>query len=163
MYDAHPAIVKHALHYLTSAPDVRTKPIGDYLARKLPAQLDKLSQADGYDEILSSDKKEIGDGLFSLLVSGEVIERHWESLKYILWFGEDSQVEILRKWLQDPGAIGHLGRLDKYWLKSVSASQRPNRELLIPLMKKIAPHWLQDRTWGSKDCFGALRRFLTLV
>ncbi|UKZ93485.1 uncharacterized protein TrAFT101_008400 [Trichoderma asperellum] len=162
MYDAHLAIVKHALHYLTSAPDVRTKPIGDYLARKLPAQLDKLSQADGYDEILSSDKKEIGDGLFSLLVSGEVIERHWESLKYILWFGEDSQVEILRKWLQDPGAIGHLGRLDKDWLKSVSASQRPNRELLIPLMKKIVSHWLQDRTWGSKDCFGALRRFLTL-
>lgn len=163
MYDAHLAIVKHALRYLTSAPDVRTKPIGDYLARKLPAHLDKLSQADGYDEILSSDKKEIGDGLFSLFVSGEVIERHWESLKYILWFGEDSQVEILRKWLQDPGAISHLGRLDKDWLKSVSASQRPNRELLTPLMKKIAYRWLQDRTWDSKDCFGALRRFLTLV
>lgn len=163
MYDAHLAIVKHALRYLTSSLDVRTKPIGDYLAKRLPSHLDKLSQADGYDEILSSDKKEIGDGLFSLFVTGEVVERHWESLKFILWFGEDSQVEILRKWLQDPGAIGHLGRLDKDWLKSVNASQRPNRELLTPLMKKIAYHWLQDRTWDTNDCFGALRRFLTLV
>lgn len=163
MYDAHLAIVKHALRYLTSLPDVRTRPIGDYLARRLPSHLDKLSQADGYGEILSSDKKEIGDGLFSLFISGEVIERHWESLKSIIWFGEDDNVQILRKWLQDPGAIGHLGRLDKDWLKTVAASQRPNRELLTPLMKKIAYRWLQDRTWDTNDCFGALRRFLTLV
>jgi hypothetical protein len=163
MYDAHLAIVKHALRYLTSPPDVRTKPIGDYLARRLPSHLDKLSQADGYDEILSSDKKEIGDGLFSIFVSDEVIERHWESLKLIAWFGEDSQVEILRKWLQDPGAIGHLGRLDKDWLKFVNTNQRPNRELLTPLMKNIAKRWLQDRTWQTHDCFSVLRQFLNLV
>ncbi|KAK1244073.1 hypothetical protein MKX08_002211 [Trichoderma sp. CBMAI-0020] len=162
MYDAHLAIVKHALRYLTSSPDARTRPIGDNLANRLPSHLNKLSQADGYDEILASDKKEIGDGLFSLFVSGEVIERHWESLKSIIWFGEDDKVEILRKWLQDPGAIGHLGRLDKDWLKTVNTSQRPNRELLTPLMKEIAYRWLQDRTWDTNDCFGALRRFLTL-
>lgn len=162
MYDAHLAIVKHALRYLTSSPDVRTRPIGDYLARRFPLHLDKLSQADGYDEILSSDKKEIGDGLFSLFISEEVIERHWESLKPIIWFGEDGTVEILRKWLQDPVATGHLGRLDKDWLKTVNTSQRPNRELLTPLMRKIAYRWLQDRTWDTNDCFGALRRFLML-
>ncbi|KAL7919138.1 hypothetical protein ACQKWADRAFT_329980 [Trichoderma austrokoningii] len=161
-YDAHLAMVKHALRYLTSSPDVRTRPVGNYLTRRLPSHLDKLSQADGYDEILSSDKKEIGDGLFSIFFSGEVIERHWESLKHVDWFGDDDEVEILRKWLQDPGAIGHLGRLDKYWLRTVKASQRPNRELITPLMKKIAHRWLQDRTWDTNDCFGALRRFLEL-
>ncbi|PON26694.1 hypothetical protein TGAM01_v204195 [Trichoderma gamsii] len=139
-----------------------TRLIGDYLAKRLPLHLDKLSQADGYDEILASDKKEIGDGLFSLFISEEVIERHWESFKSIIWFGEDDKVETLRKWLQDPGAISHLGRLDKDWLKSVNTSQRPNREVLTPLMKKIAYRWLKDRAWDTNDCFGALRRFLTL-
>jgi hypothetical protein len=163
MYDAHLAIVKHALRFLTSPPDDRTKVIGDYLARKLPAHLNMLNQAAGYDEILASDKKDIGDGLFSLFVSGDVIERHWESLRFIEWFGQDDQVEILRKWLQDPDAISHLGRLDKDWLRTVNTSQRPNRELLSPIMKKVAYRWLQDRAWDATDCFHALRRFILLV
>lgn len=162
-YDAHLAIVKRALRFLTTSPDDRTKPIGNYLIRELPRHLERLNEAVGYDEILASDKKDIGDGLFALFVSGDVIERHWESFNSVNWFSEVDRIEIFRKWLKDPDAIGHLGRLDKDWLRTVNTSQRPNRELLLPMMKTVAHHWLQDRMWGSQGCFGTLRLFLLLV
>ncbi|EHK18004.1 uncharacterized protein TRIVIDRAFT_122489, partial [Trichoderma virens Gv29-8] len=161
-YDAHLAIVKQSLRFLTSPPDVRTGPLGSYMVRELPRHLEMLNQAVGYDEILASDKKDIGDGLFALFVSGDVYEKHWGRFYGITWFGEGEKIEIFRKWLKDPDAIGHLGRLDKDWLRTVNTSQRPNRQLLTPMMKTIAQHWLQDREWDAQECFSALRLFLQL-
>lgn len=162
-YDAHLAIVKHALHLLASPPDDRTKPIGSYLVRELPHHLERLNEADGYDEILASDKKDIGDGLFALFVSGDVIERHWELFNPVYWVGDNAKVEVFRKWLKDADAIGHLGRLDKDWLRTVHTSQRRNRELLSPMMKTVAHHWLRDRAWDAQQCYDLLSQFLLLV
>ncbi|PKK47698.1 hypothetical protein CI102_6702 [Trichoderma harzianum] len=162
-YDAHLAIVKQSLRFLTSPPDERTKLLGTYIVRELHGHLERLNQAVGYDQILASDKKEIGDGLFALFVSGDVIEKHWESFSKIDWVGQSDRIEIFRNWLKDPDAIGHLGRLDKDWLRTVNSSQRPNRELLTPMMKTVAEHWLLDNKWHAGTCFHALRLFLRLV
>lgn len=162
-YDAHLAIVKQSLRFLTSPPDERTKPLGPYIVRALHRHLETLNEAIGYDEILASDKKDIGDGLFALFVSGDVIEKHWGSFQEISWMGQDDRIEIFRNWLKDPEAIGHLGRLDKDWLRTVNTSQRPNREFLTPMMKTVARHWLLDNEWRAGDCFNALRLFLLLV
>ncbi|KKP01684.1 hypothetical protein THAR02_06230 [Trichoderma harzianum] len=144
-YDAHLAIVKQSLRFLTSPPDERTKLLGTYIVRELHGHLERLNQAVGYDQILASDKKEIGDGLFALFVSGD-----------------GDRIEIFRNWLKDPDAIGHLGRLDKDWLRTVNSSPRPNRELLTPMMKTVAEHWLLDNKWHAGTCFHALRLFLRL-
>ncbi|KAK4085703.1 uncharacterized protein Triagg1_693 [Trichoderma aggressivum f. europaeum] len=161
-YDAHLAIVKQSLRFLTSPPDERTKLLGTYIVRELHGHLERLNQAVGYDQILASDKKEIGDGLFGLFVSGDVIEKHWESFSEIDWVSQSDRIEIFRNWLKDPDAIGHLGRLDKDWLRAVNSSQRPNRELLTPMMKTVAEHWLLDNKWHAGTCFNALRLFLRL-
>ncbi|PNP55504.1 hypothetical protein THARTR1_04334 [Trichoderma harzianum] len=161
-YDAHLAIVKQSLRFLTSPPDERTKLLGTYIVRELHGHLERLNQAVGYDQILASDKKEIGDGLFALFVSGDVIERHWESFSEIDWVSQGDRIEIFRNWLKDPDAIGHLGRLDKDWLRAVNSNPRPNRELLTPMMKAVAEHWLLDNKWHAGTCFHALRLFLRL-
>ncbi|KAM6485833.1 hypothetical protein HDV62DRAFT_403210 [Trichoderma sp. SZMC 28011] len=163
-YDAHLAIVKQSLRFLTSPPDERTKPLGPYIVRSLHRHLETLNQAIGYDEILASDKRDIGDGLFALFVSGDVIEKHWDSFEVvgINWMGQDDKIEIFRNWLKDPDAIGHLGRLDKDWLRTVNTSQRPNRELLTPMMKTVAQHWLLDNEWSAGECFNVLRLFMLL-
>ncbi|KAK0761408.1 hypothetical protein N5P37_006358 [Trichoderma harzianum] len=154
--------MKQSLRFLTSPPDERTKLLGTYIVRELHGHLERLNQAVGYDQILASDKKEIGDGLFALFVSGDVIEKHWESFSKIDWVGQSDRIEIFRNWLKDPDAIGHLGRLDKDWLRTVNSSQRPNRELLTPMMKTVAEHWLLDNKWHAGTCFHALRLFLRL-
>lgn len=155
--------MKQGLRFLTSPPDERTKSLGSYIVSALHRHLQTLNEAVGYDEILASDKKEIGDGLFALFVSGDVIEKHWESFAEINWITDDNRIEIFRNWLKEPDAIGHLGRLDKDWLRTVNASERPNRELLTPIMKTIAQHWLLDNEWRAGDCFNAVRLFLMLV
>lgn len=165
-YDAHLAIVKQGLRFLTSPPDERTKLIGPYIIRTLHRHLEHLNQAIGYDEILASDKKDIGDGLFALFVSGDVIEKHWWSFQVhqeINWIGQDDRIEIFRNWLKDPDAIGHLGRLDKDWLRTVNTSPTPNRELLTPMMKTVAQHWLLGNEWSAGECFNLLRLFMLLV
>ncbi|KAL7932962.1 hypothetical protein V8C35DRAFT_305925 [Trichoderma chlorosporum] len=161
-YDAHLVIVKQSLRFLTSPLDERTKPLGSYIVNALHSHLERLNTAIGYDEILASDKKDIGDGLFALFVSGDIIERHWGAFYDADWIDQDGSVEIFRNWLKDPDAIGHLGRLDKDWLRTVNVSQRPNRELLTPMMKTVAQHWLLDEKWIAGDCFHILRRFLRL-
>ncbi|KAI1135342.1 hypothetical protein F5Y05DRAFT_416329 [Hypoxylon sp. FL0543] len=158
--DANLTIVRRTFSMLAGEPDKESEALGYYLLDFLPQHLqDLLEKATGYDELTPSQKQEIGEGLFSIFVTGEVVERHWSSCQSLIWYREPGEVETFRKWLEDPTASSHLGRLDREWLKKVKASPNPNQSLLENIMRTVAWHWLCDRKWDAAKAFDWLRGF----
>lgn len=162
-FDANLTIVRRTFAILQEAPDQRTQPLASYLLNLLPQHLDILEKATGIDALTSSEKEYIGDGLFSLFFSGEVIERHWDSCDALYWYETPSEIETFRRWLEDPSVIRRLGRLDRQWLREVATDSNPNQALLFNVTKMIGRHWLRDRKWDAYKPFDWLRGFLSLV
>ncbi|EFX01558.1 nacht and tpr domain containing protein [Grosmannia clavigera kw1407] len=161
-FDAHLSIVQQTFSILAEAPDLRTRPLASYLLNYLPQHLEVLEEATGIDALTPAEKQMVGEGLFSLVVSGEVIERHWGSCDALVWFREDDEVRVFRRWLADPSVTSRLGRLDREWLRDVEADQRPNRALLAKLAKTVARHWLRDTDWEVRISYEWLRGLLML-
>ncbi|KAI0834307.1 hypothetical protein F5Y06DRAFT_307099 [Hypoxylon sp. FL0890] len=158
--DANLTIVRRTFSMLAGEPNKESEALGHYLLDFLPQHLnDLLEKATGYDELTASQKQEIGEGLFSLFVTGEVVERHWQSCQSLIWYREPGEVETFRRWLEDPIAISHLGRLDREWLKKVKAHSNPNQALLENIMRTVARHWLCDRKWNAAKALNWLRGF----
>ncbi|KAI1410983.1 hypothetical protein F5Y13DRAFT_201740 [Hypoxylon sp. FL1857] len=161
--DAHLTIVRRTFSMLASEPTKESELLGVYLVDFLPQHLKELlEKATGYDELTPPQKQEIGEGLFSLFVSGEAVERHWHSCRNVIWFREPDEVETFRKWLEDPIATSRLGRLDREWLKKAQANSNPNQALLENIMRTVAWHWLCDREWDAVKAFQWLKGFLRI-
>ncbi|OTA57974.1 hypothetical protein K449DRAFT_398189 [Hypoxylon sp. EC38] len=158
--DGHLTIVRRTFSLLATEPNKDTQVLGLYLLAYLPYHLNELLEnATGYDELTPSQKQERGEGLFSLFVTGETIEKHWDACVDVKWFRDPGEVETFRKWLEDPTATSHLGRLDREWLKKIKNSSNPNQALLENIMRTVAWHWLCDRKWAAAKAFKWLRGF----
>lgn len=158
--DANFTIIRRTFHFLAGEPNKETRALGPYLLRSLPGHLDEITKkATGYEELTRAQKQEIGEGLFSLFVSGEAIERHWDSCQMLFWYGNPGEIGIFRKWLDDGSATSHLGWLDREWLKKVRADPNPNQALLLNIMKTVARHWLCERKWEAVRAFEWLKGF----
>ncbi|KAI1374884.1 hypothetical protein F4677DRAFT_447150 [Hypoxylon crocopeplum] len=158
--DGNFTIVRRTFHFLASEPNKESQALGNYLLKYLPRHLEQITQkATGYEELTPSQKREVGEGLFALFVSGEVIERHWYSCQLLDWYDKPEDVEIFRRWLDDPSTTGHLGWLDREWLKEVKEDSNPNQAILGKIMKKVATHWLCDRKWNAVKAFKWLKGF----
>ncbi|KAI0384764.1 hypothetical protein F5Y04DRAFT_247759 [Hypomontagnella monticulosa] len=153
-------IVRRTFTLLAAEPNKESWLLGHYLLESLPQHLEELlEKATGYDELTPAQKQEIGEGLFALLVSGEIVERHWSICQTLIWYREAEEIEIFRKWLDDPIATSHLGRLDREWLKEVRADSNPNQAILAKIMRTVAWHWLCDRKWSALKSYEWLRGF----
>ncbi|KAI1452293.1 hypothetical protein F4805DRAFT_470971 [Annulohypoxylon moriforme] len=156
--DAFLSLVRRTFNLLANEPNKESGLLGDYLLNYLPQHLEELwTKSNGYDELTLPQKQEIGEGLFSLFVTGEAIERHWDSCQSVIWYYTPSEVQIFRKWLDDANVTSRLGRLDRDWLKKVKDSSNPNQALLENIMRTVARHWLCDTEWVAVRAFAWLR------
>ena len=168
--DAHLEIVKQTFKLLNAEPDDRTSALTQYLLDRLPDHLDKLYEASGIDELTPTDKREIGRGLFNLLVDGDILERFWshrgntrENVSTANWVIDHTKVDIFWKWLNDPEATRILGKKDREWLQQQKSASDPNRALMRPTIVMVAKHWLQGRDWGADVSFLWLQAYLQRV
>ncbi|KAI2467316.1 hypothetical protein F4781DRAFT_402847 [Annulohypoxylon bovei var. microspora] len=158
--DGYLSVVRRTFSLLASEPTKESKILGDYVLNYLPQHLEELwDKSTGYDELTPSQKQEVGEGLFSLFVTGESIERHWDSCESVIWFQTPSEVQIFRRWLDDASVTSRLGRLDRDWLKKVKDSKNPNQALLENIMRTVAWHWLCDREWAAIRAYSWLNGF----
>lgn len=158
--DGHFTIIRRTFHLLAGEPNEESKALGGYLLNYLPDHLNEITKkASGYEKLTQPQKQEIGQGLFTLFVSGEVIERHWDICQELHWYSNPSEVSIFRNWLDDASAISQLGRLDRDRLKEVKASPNPNQALLTKIMETVARHWLCERKWEATRAFKWLKGF----
>ena len=169
-FDAHLVIVKQAFKMFSLEPDDRTSALTQYLLDRLPDHLDKLHDASGMDELMPSEKREIGKGVFNLVADGEVIEKFWlhrknnrDTVSTVNWVVDRSRAEPFWKWLEDPEAIRALGKKDREWVKQRRAESDPNRALLRPSTVVVANNWLRGRTWDVSQAFAWIRAFLLIV
>ncbi|KAI0885020.1 uncharacterized protein GGS22DRAFT_162512 [Annulohypoxylon maeteangense] len=158
--DACLSLLRRTFSLLANEPNKESGLLGDYLLNYLPQHLEELwEKSTGYDELTLPQKQEIGEGLFSLFVSGEAIERHWASCQSLIFYNTPGEVQIFRRWLDDANVTSSLGRLDREWLKKVKDSSNPNQALLENIMRMVAWHWLCDREWAAVRAFAWLKGF----
>ncbi|KAI1097658.1 hypothetical protein F4804DRAFT_156074 [Jackrogersella minutella] len=158
--DGNLTLVRRTFILLAGEPSKESKVLGDYLLNYLPQHLEDLwEKAIGYDELTPSQKQEIGEGLFSLFVSGEAVERHWNSCQSLIWYRDPLEILFFRRWLDDATATSRLGRLDRDWLKKIKVDPNPNKALLVNIMRTVAWHWLCDREWDAVKAFSWLQGF----
>ncbi|KAI1087622.1 hypothetical protein F5B19DRAFT_61828 [Rostrohypoxylon terebratum] len=152
--DAHLSLIRRTFSLLANEPTKESRVLGGYLFNFLPQHLQQLwEKSTGYDELTLSQKQEIGEGLFSLFVSGEAVERHWDSFQSNTWTRLPEEVGFFRLWLNEPDVTSRLGRMDRDWLKKVRESSNPNQALLENIARTVAWHWLCDREWAAVDAF----------
>ncbi|KAI1214432.1 uncharacterized protein F4807DRAFT_128353 [Annulohypoxylon truncatum] len=158
--DGYFSLLRRTFSLLASEPNKESEMLGDYLLNYLPQHLEELwEKSIGFDELTLSQKQEIGEGLFSLFVSGEAIERHWNSCQSVVWYNTPDEIKIFRTWLDDANVTSRLGRLDRDWLKKVKESSNPDQALLENIMRTVAWLWLRDRKWAAVRPFAWLRGF----
>ena len=175
-FDANLAIVKQCFALLMADPNENTDALTLFSLTALPTHLDFLREDPGLKSMHATDKREIGKGVFSLLVDGEIIERHWGNNKTsdYYWFDEDYDGKyswfyskggssVFWKWLDDPEAIRYLGKKDKEWLKELKSTPDPNQSLLKPITLLMARRWLTDREWNAFNTFQWINRYLEMV
>lgn len=166
-FDAHLAIVKQTFKLLLNEPDEKTKSLAYYMLKRLPLHLEFLTGATGANEIGSADKREIGKGVFTLFVDGDIIETYWDFFDWLPdpWFDNEGKTRIssFLKWLDDPEAIRSVGKKDKEWIKNIKEEPNPERSLLMPVTIMISRRWLQDREWSAWTTYRWIRAFLGLV
>jgi hypothetical protein len=172
-FDAHLTIVKQSLKLLLSDLDEKTQALGFYALGSLPFHLNFLREDPRLNDMAAADKREVGKGVFSLLVDGEYLEKFWDQCGYddTIWFYEeygwffddDDGLTPFWKWLEDADAIRYLGKKDREWLTQLKLQPSPNSSLLEPTTLMVAKRWLQDREWNARGAFGWIDQFLSIV
>ncbi|KAI1442152.1 hypothetical protein F5Y02DRAFT_421269 [Annulohypoxylon stygium] len=156
--DGYFSLLRRTFSLLSNEPTKEAGVLGEYLVNFLPQHLEQLwKKSTGYDELTLSQKQEIGEGLFSLLVTGEVVERHWDSCQSASWVRFPDEVHTFRLWLEDPDVTSRLGRMDRDWLKKVKESSNPNQALLENIARTVSRRWLCDREWVAIRAFTWLK------
>ncbi|KAL4790459.1 hypothetical protein BDV19DRAFT_394033 [Aspergillus venezuelensis] len=159
--DAHLMIIRRAFDLLNqTSVDKRAKGIMSYLMGYMPEHLEKLHQAQGYDQLLPSDKQYIASHIWDMFSDGDFIERNWEFREYVEWYKQDKEMDIFWTWLDDPEATSRLTPKDKKWLARHSKSENRNQELLIETMTVVAQNWLQETIWEPVEAFKWIEGFL---
>jgi hypothetical protein len=163
-FDAHLSIVEQSFKLILHNPDDMTKSAASYMLGYLPEHLRFLREAPEFHELRDADKREIGNGVFSLIVKGDIFKTYWDSCgpPERLWVDHEDDITSLWEWLKDPGAIRYLGTKDNDWLEQLKSEANPNRSLMQPVTEMIAKSWLQDRKWKANDTFEWIRGFLKL-
>jgi hypothetical protein len=171
-FDAHLTIVKRSFEFLLAEPDEKTIGLGAYILGYLPFHLSFLRNDPAFVDMSITDKREIGRGVFSLLVDGDVLEKYWDRCGYgYVWFFEVDGWSFNDKeglapfwdWLEDLDAIRYLGKKDKEWLVQLKLQPSPNFSLLEPISLMVARRWLIDREWGAGGLFDWINKFLSIV
>lgn len=171
-FDANLVIIKQTLNLLLADPDENTRALGFYAMSAPALHLSTLRDDEAMNDMSPADKREIGKGVFSLLVDGEVLEKHWNQCAYEeKWFYEEwgwfwdveTETSPFWRWLEDPDAVRYLGKKDKEWLAELKLHPNPDRSLLEPVTRMVARHWLRDREWNAQGAFGWIHRFLAMV
>ncbi len=160
--NAHLGILRSTFKFLASEPDTRTARIAPYLLGRLPHHLGSL-EARRLDGLSLAEKREIGNGLWELFSSGEIVEIHWDSCGDVYWYDRESEVAIFRRWLADPEVVGHLGRFARKQLRDIEADPNPNQALLFQITKTVAFQWIRRDESDVGRPFRWLRGFLALV
>ncbi|KAH8592092.1 hypothetical protein B0O99DRAFT_689874 [Bisporella sp. PMI_857] len=171
--DSHLIITKQCLALLLADPDEKTDALSSYAMTALPTHLNFLRNDAEFYTIDIGTKREIGQGVFALLVDGDIIEKHWTSEdngwyrdnydgKYS-WFYNEGEPSVFWNWLNDPDAIQYLGKKDKEWLKQLKSQPDPNRSLLEPITLMMARRWLRDREWDAKNTFLWISEYLQMA
>lgn len=161
--DAYLAMVLQTFEILKNDSKEETHLSASYLLKHLPHNLEALEKTEDKDELTASEKAEIGKNVFSLFVSGETIERHWDSRDSLKWYKDKDQIRIFKRWLENPSLTSHLGRLDSEWLMEVHANSDPNQALLAKVTKTVARHWLRDTKWEAGSAYKWLQDLQSLV
>jgi hypothetical protein len=163
-FDAHLSIAKQSFKLLLNDPSDMTKSAAGYMLGYLPEHLSFLREAPAYGELSNDEKREIGTGVFSLIVKGDILKAYWDCCgpPEHFWVEHEDDVNALWEWLKDTEAIRHLGTKDNDWLKDLKSKVNPNRSLLLPVTEMIVKAWLQDRKWKAEDAFRWIRGFLSL-
>jgi hypothetical protein len=161
-FDAHLWIVKQTFKLLLSKPDDMTKATAGYMFGYLPTHLRFLKEATEFSGLMDEEKKEIGSGIFSLIVKGDVLETYWDSCGPPENRWDDVGISALWEWLKDPEATRYLGTKDNEWLEQLKLEANPNRSLMQPVIEMIAKNWLRDRKWKAADTWWWIHSFLML-
>ncbi|KAI2470092.1 hypothetical protein F4781DRAFT_430670 [Annulohypoxylon bovei var. microspora] len=165
-FDAHLIIVRRMLQLISEDPNSKTQALGPYSLCFLPdhlSNLRNLEMSNGPDKLKSSEKREIGDGLYKLFVNTDDIKKHWDNCEWVLWYGNEGEISTFLNWLSDESVTGHLGLRDRKWLKEVARHDKPARLLLTDIMKMMAERWLQDSSWEAPAVFEWLNSHLRMV
>ncbi|KAF4341851.1 Nacht and tpr domain protein [Fusarium beomiforme] len=161
-FDAHLAIVMHALNFIISKPDEKTESIGRYLVWHLPDHLALLDDPTGATRVDKITKRDIGSMLFEILGQGTIIKRHWEHFINVPWFENMQQISTLLTWLKDPDVTGHFGLYQMDWLEKVISSPSPHRAILFSMAREVGHTWVKSRGLDPYEAFGLLRQYLSL-
>ncbi|KAI5859460.1 nacht and tpr domain-containing protein [Durotheca rogersii] len=165
-FEAHLTIVRRILQLISEDPNPKTEALGLYALSFLPDHLNDLKNLEtpnGPDILKASEKREIGDGLIRLFLNTRGIEKHWDICKWVMWFGDKREIGIFLKWLGDKSVTGHLGPRDSQWVKDVARDKKPERLVLLDIMKMLAKRWLRDDSWRAPKVFRWLHGYLTMI
>ncbi|KAI1873242.1 uncharacterized protein JN550_003495 [Neoarthrinium moseri] len=153
------SILRASFKILGNTPDKKTQGLGSYVLAYLPQHLEALEDTNTLD---AQEIRDIGEGLYAVFESGDVVKRHWDVVDWVIWYRDAAEVTIMRRWLCNPNIRSKLGTKDRKWLEEVEKDSNPNQALLRPIMEMVARRWLQDTEWPVERLFEWLRGYLTM-
>jgi len=157
-FDAHLSIVLQTFKFIEAEPNERTKAIGRYILQYLPSHLKHLSDMQGINTLLDSDKRDIGHFLFDLFESDRTFVNHKDIFECFTWDVQD--VDVFRKWFDDPVATKSIY---KKWLREARTRESPQPGFLRELMNVVVKHWLRDRSWNAGNAYDWVASFYSMV
>lgn len=162
-FDSYLTILKRTFQLLGEPPNKATKAIAPYLLNYLPQHLDELKEAPTLHPLTSLEKQAIGEGLYALFATGDVVKTHWESCNELIWYRVEGELDTFLTWFNDPDITSKLGVMDRKWLKEVASSSNPRRALLQNIMETVAMGLLRDTEWKVDLPYNWILSFLELV
>ncbi|KAK3319420.1 nacht and tpr domain-containing protein [Apodospora peruviana] len=125
-FDSYLTILKRTFQLLGEAPNKDTKAIAPYLLNYLPQHLNELKEAPTLHPLTPLEKQTIGEGLYALFATGDVVKTHWESCNELIWCRTEDELDTFLTWFKDPDITSKLGE--------VASSSNPHRALLQNIM-----------------------------
>ena len=165
LIDAQLNMTKQCLKLLNAEPDEKTKPLVSYALVYLTAHLASVKSEADLGNIESSDKKEIGKDLVTLLSDVDAIEKHWTPSSGMIfsWLDPHGGVAAFHAWLTDSEAMDQLGKSDKRWVRQATWDSKEKGGFLKPMTRMVARHWLKDREWNVSEAYNWVDSFVSLV
>ena len=160
-FDMNRDIALHAIDYIMSEPDERTKEIGQYLIYWLPHHLQKIHELEhDSQEVTRAEKCKIGKGFYELFTIDTVMRRHKDTLGQIFW--TEKEMQEIRIWVTDHTALTSLE--DENWTSAmIKSAMDLETGFLKNLVKLVLEELLRAKVWDVTNACTWLQQFAHLV
>lgn len=163
-FDSYMALLDRTFDLLADEPTKATEAIATYLIGFLPEHLEALKEAPTSQPLTVAEKQRIGEGLYSIFATGDVIEKHWSNCGFpVRWNKRKYELDIFCDWFKDPEVTSKLGVMDRRWLSNVITSKDTYRGLLINIMTMLAKHLFREREWDVLRPYNWIKEFVIWV